>query len=109
MDQVADMLTRVKIHVVDWEDPRFVVALQAAWKCLLVEGVELDSPTAAVHAEELLRASGFPTAEIRYDRTVSDIQVGTATWTVRRDGVERAHHAVAAASGQHAQHVATGL
>ncbi len=83
------MLTRVKIHVVDWDDPRFVVALQHAWKGIVSCGVDLDSPVAASRCETMLHDAGFPTAEVNYDRSVDDIAAGVATWVVRRDGPGR--------------------
>ena len=76
----------LRIRIEPWDDPAFVRAVEAARDQVRAEGLTINGPKAAAHAEALLRAAGYPLACINCDRTVEEALTHTARWTVRRDG-----------------------
>jgi hypothetical protein len=76
----------LSVRIVEWDDPAFVRAFEAAREQVHREGLTVNGPKAAARAEELLRAAGYPRARIACQRSIEEAMAHAAHWVVRRDG-----------------------
>jgi len=81
---------RVKIRVVEWDDPEFLVAVNQALEEAAIQASGIDGCAAAEIAQQVLRAAGYPAAVVSYWRTADEAHHQVAHWTVRRGDVDRA-------------------
>ncbi|MEO5966549.1 MAG: hypothetical protein ABIR11_13885 [Candidatus Limnocylindrales bacterium] len=77
------------VVLLDWEDQDFERAFERARAAVVAEGWIINGPRAAMRAEELLHAAGYPQARIGVERTVDEAMAHGARWTVSREGQQR--------------------
>jgi len=78
---------RVKVRVVEWDDPEFLAAVNLALEQAAIEASGIDGCAAAEIAQRVLRANGYPAAVVSYSRTVDEVLHQVAHWVVRRSDV----------------------
>ncbi len=74
---------RVELKVVDWDDTRFRKAVETAWEQIRHGVVDADSTTAAAHLQILVRAAGYPAANVTVHRTVDEALAHVSHFEVR--------------------------
>lgn len=79
------MESRVKIKLIDWQDPDFVRAFDASLAAAFRDGLDADRPGLAARVESELHRQGYPHAWIDDRRSVADVLARVARWTVWRD------------------------
>ncbi len=79
---------RVLLGIEDWADVDFRRAVEAAWETVRQGVDDCDSIGAAVHLQLLLRASGYPHAEVEVRRSVDEALAHVAHFDVTRDPAE---------------------
>ena len=77
---------QIRAELIPWDEPQFVREYERARERAIREGLTINGPKAAARVEQLLRASGYPSATIDVERTVDEALEHVARWTVRRDG-----------------------
>ncbi len=85
-------VARVGLFVVtflDWQDQDFERAFDRARAVVAAEGLIINGPKSAMHAEELLHAAGYPHARVGVKRTVDEGMAHSAGSTVWREGQRR--------------------
>jgi len=89
---------RVLLGIEDWADVDFRRAVEAAWETVQSGSDDCDSIPAAIHLQVLLRAGGYPQAEVEVRRSVDEALAHVAHFDVSRDPAELAdrHLAVSA-------------
>ncbi len=79
------MESRIKIKLIDWQDPGFVKAFDAGLTTAFRDGLEADQAGLAERVESELHRQGNPRAWIDDRRSVADVLARVARWTVWRD------------------------
>ena len=79
------MESRIKIKLINWQDPGFVKAFDAGLTTAFRDGLEADRAGLAERVETELHRQGYPLAWIDDRRFVADVLARVARWTVRRD------------------------
>ena len=74
----------------DWADVDFRRAVESAWETVRRGPDDCDSITAAAHLQLLLRAGGFPNAEVEVRRSVDEALAHVAHFDVTRDPADSA-------------------
>jgi hypothetical protein len=77
--------SRIKIKLIDWQDPRFVRAFDVSLAAAFRDGLEADRAGLAERVEAELHRHGYPLAWIDNRRSVADVLARIARWTVWRD------------------------
>lgn len=75
----------LSIRIMEWDDPAFVRAVEAAREQVHHEGLAINGPPAAARAEALIRDAGYREARVDCTRTVEEAMAHHAHWIVRRD------------------------
>ena len=76
----------IRAGLIPWDDEQFVREYERAREQAIREGLTIYGPKAAARVEQILRAGGYPHAEVEVHRTVDEALKHAARWTVRRDG-----------------------
>ncbi len=76
----------VRIGYLPRLDHAFQAAIERACLAASLTGVDIDTPDAALIAEDHLRSHGYPNAAISLARSVQDYRNRISRWHVRRDG-----------------------
>ena len=79
---------RVLLGIEDWADVDFRRSVEAAWETVRRGPDDCDSITAASHLQLLLRAGGYPHAEVEVRRSVDEALAHVAHFDVTRDPAE---------------------
>jgi hypothetical protein len=87
--EVQPMLEhRVQIGIEDWADVEFRRCVEAAWDTVRRGPDDADSISAAAHLQLLVRAAGYPCAEVEVRRSVNEALAHVAHFDVTRDPAE---------------------
>ncbi len=81
---------RVLLGIEDWADVEFRRSVEAAWETVRHGPGDCDSIAAAAHLQLLLRAGGYPHAEVEVRRSVDEALSHVAHFDVTRDPAEMA-------------------
>jgi hypothetical protein len=76
---------RVHLGIEDWADVEFRRAVEAAWETVSHGPEDCDSIAAAAHLQLLVRASGYPRAEVEVHRSVDEALAHVAHFEVTKD------------------------
>jgi len=76
---------RVLLGIEDWADVEFRRAVEAAWETVRSGPDDCDSIGAAAHLQLLVRAGGYPHAEVEVRRSVDEALAHVAHFDVTRD------------------------
>jgi len=76
----------LQVRIIPWIDSDFVHAVERARDQAVAEGLTIYGPRAAARVEQLLRAEGYPDAQVECARTPEEALRRAARWTVIRDG-----------------------
>jgi hypothetical protein len=79
---------RVLLGIEDWADVEFRRAVEAAWETVRRGPDDCDSIGAAAHLQLLVRAGGYPHAEVEVRRSVDEALAHVAHFDVTRDPAE---------------------
>lgn len=79
------MESRIKIKLVEWQDPGFVRAFDASLAAAFGDGFDASRAGLAERVEAELQRHGYPLAWIDDRRCVDDALARIARWTVWRD------------------------
>jgi hypothetical protein len=79
---------RVLLGIEDWADVDFRRSVEAAWDTVRRGPDDCDSIGAAAHLQLLLRAGGYPSAEVEVRRSVDEALAHVAHFDVTRDPTE---------------------
>ena len=91
---------RVLLGIEDWADVDFRRAVEAAWETVRRGPDDCDSIGAAAHLQLLLRAGGYPHAEVEVRRSVDEALAHVAHFDVTRDPGEIAARRLAVPAGR---------
>jgi hypothetical protein len=86
---------RVLLGIEDWADVEFRRCVEAAWETVRHGSDDVDSLTAAEHLQLLVRAGGYPCAEVEVRRSVDEALAHVAHFDVTRDPTEIPAHRLA--------------
>jgi hypothetical protein len=78
------METKLKVRLEAWDDPAFHAAFEDAREEVVTEGIPLDTQDAAMRAQHLLAAAGYPDVHIDVERSVDEALRHVVHWTVHR-------------------------
>lgn len=81
---------RVLLGIEDWADVDFRRAVEAAWETVRRGPDDCDSISAAAHLQLLVRAGGYPNAEVEVRRSVDEALAHVAHFDVTRDPADSA-------------------
>jgi hypothetical protein len=81
---------RVHLGIEDWADVEFRRAVETAWETVQCGSDDCDSIAAAAHLQLLLRAGGYPQAEVEVRRSVDEALAHVAHFDVTRDPAQLA-------------------
>lgn len=81
---------RVLLGIEDWADVEFRRCVEAAWDTVRRGPDDCDSIGAAAHLQILVRAGGYPRAEVEVRRSVDEALAHVAHFDVTRDPTETA-------------------